>query len=83
MKYFVYVLTSIKDHNLYIGISKNPAQRLKEHNSGQVRTTRTRRPLQLIYVDEAVSRKEARGKEKYLKSGIGRECLRELIKHSQ
>jgi putative endonuclease len=33
-------------------------------------------PFELVYVDECSSRSEARTREKYLKSGIGREFLK-------
>ncbi|MBC8310723.1 MAG: GIY-YIG nuclease family protein [Candidatus Marinimicrobia bacterium] len=42
MSHFVYILKSkIADWH-YIGMSKNPIERLKSHNSGKVRSTNQR-----------------------------------------
>ena len=42
---------------------------------GRVRTTKNRRPVELIYTEEFEDYKEARQRELYLKSGTGREWL--------
>jgi len=49
MSYYVYVLISKKDLGFYVGISKNPEKRLKGHNAGDTKSTRGRRPFELIY----------------------------------
>jgi putative endonuclease len=73
------VLQSIKDKHLYIGISKNPERRLIEHNRGMTKSTKARRPFKLIFKEECKNRIEARKKEKYFKSGIGREFLKNYL----
>jgi len=52
MKAYVYVLKSDKDGNKYIGSTTNLYRRLNEHNNGQVKSTRHRRPLKLIGLRE-------------------------------
>ena len=47
--YYVYILQSQKDNNFYTGYTKDLKKRLKEHKSGDVKSTRNRRPLELIY----------------------------------
>ncbi|MBW1722942.1 MAG: GIY-YIG nuclease family protein [Deltaproteobacteria bacterium] len=47
-KWYLYSLESLKDHNLYIGISRDPRKRLGEHNRGKTKSTRNRRPFNLI-----------------------------------
>jgi len=79
VSYFVYVLKSRKDNSFYIGISKNPENRLKEHNFGDSKYTKGHRPYELIHKEEFPNRIVAREKEKYLKSGIGREILKGFI----
>ena len=78
-EWFVYALRGLRDNNLYIGISQNPEKRVETHNKGKTESTRNRRPLVLIYKESCNSLKEARQKEKYYKSGIGREFLKNLI----
>ena len=78
-QFFVYALKSIKDGRLYIGISADPYRRLAEHNAGMTRSTKSRRPFEIIHIEEFSDRKSARKKEIYLKSGCGREFLKKLI----
>jgi hypothetical protein len=42
--YFVYILKSKKDNNLYIGSTNNIKKRMKEHNGGKVFSTKPRIP---------------------------------------
>ena len=79
MSYFVYVLRSKRDGSIYIGVSKNPEGRLKEHNFGDSKYTKGHRPYVLVYKEELANRILARNREKYLKSGIGREFLSKVI----
>ena len=74
--WFVYALRSRKDGALYIGMTGDLERRLKEHNTGQNRSTRSREPFELIYSEGCGSRLEARRREKFWKSGKGREMLR-------
>ncbi|MCX5726194.1 MAG: GIY-YIG nuclease family protein [Candidatus Saganbacteria bacterium] len=79
MDYYVYVLRSEKDDNIYIGINNNLDRRLKQHNSGKVNSTKHRSPFKLIHRELFPSRKSAREREKYLKSGFGRELIKSLF----
>jgi putative endonuclease len=78
-EWFVYALRSLKDDNLYIGISRNPERRVEIHNRGKTESTRSRRPFVLVYKEGFSSLKEAREKERYYKSGFGREKLKNSI----
>ncbi|MEK7542960.1 MAG: GIY-YIG nuclease family protein [Patescibacteria group bacterium] len=55
----VYVLKSQKDDNLYIGCTSNLEKRVKQHNSGFVRSTKSRVPLELVYWEEYNDKFEA------------------------
>ena len=79
MKYFVYVIKSEIDGRIYVGFSENVQKRIKEHNSGKTKSTKGYRPWQLFFTLECESRKEAREKEKYYKSGIGKEKLKIMV----
>ncbi len=74
--WYVYVLKSEKDDRHYTGMSQHVEERLIAHNQGKVRSTRSRRPFQLIYQEKVGSRSEARQRERYLKSAAGREMLK-------
>lgn len=76
--YYVYAIKSIKDGRIYVGLSSNIERRILEHNSGYVFSTKGFRPWKLIYKEEAINRKEARIREKYFKSGFGKELLKSI-----
>ncbi|MDD5070981.1 MAG: GIY-YIG nuclease family protein [Candidatus Omnitrophica bacterium] len=79
MQYYVYVLKSAKDGSLYIGMSKDPQRRLKEHNLGYSKYTKGHRPYNFLYKEGYPNRLEARDREKYLKTGQGRDFLKSFI----
>lgn len=47
-------------------------ERLKTHNSGKVKSTKSYVPWELFYKETLNTRIEARKREKYLKSAAGR-----------
>lgn len=79
MKYYVYVLQSEKDNHFYVGMTNNISRRLREHNSGQNQSTKSRVPFRLILSEEYNERNEARDREKQLKSGFGREYVKQIV----
>ena len=79
-KYFVYVLLSLKDYKLYVGFTRDVEQRLKEHSSGNVESTKNRRPLRLIHYEYFMNEHDAKIREVFLKSGFGRDQLKQSLK---
>jgi putative endonuclease len=77
--YYVYVLKSLKDGNLYIGQTGNLEKRITEHNSGMCKSTKSRMPFEIIYKEEYATRSEAMKREKELKSGKERERIKKLL----
>jgi len=65
--YYLYLLKSKKDKRLYIGFTNNLKRRLKQHNRGEVISTKGRRPLELVYYEAYSSKKDAMKREKNLK----------------
>jgi putative endonuclease len=75
--YFVYAIKSEKDGRIYVGMSSNPEKRLLEHNSGSVFSTKGFRPWILIFLENTGNERTfARIREKYWKSGCGKEVLK-------
>jgi putative endonuclease len=66
--WFVYILYSQKDGNLYVGCTQDLNERLERHNSGIVMCTKNRRPLELIYSENFENKTEAFNRERFLKS---------------
>jgi len=65
--FYVYILKSEKDNNLYTGYTNDLKRRLEEHNSGKNRSTKSRTPFTLIYYEAYKSREDATHREKMLK----------------
>ncbi|HVN49688.1 MAG TPA: GIY-YIG nuclease family protein [Bacteroidota bacterium] len=82
-EYSVYVLQSLKDHRHYVDLSQNPPKRLQQHNAGKVFSTKSRRPLILIYSEKIGSLQNARKRELYLKSGAGRRFLNSILQKNK
>ena len=78
--YFVYAIKSINRNYIYVGMTNEVERRFDEHNTGKNKTTRPYKPFKLFYSEKFRTRTEARKREKYLKSGIGKEFLKSLIK---
>ncbi len=76
--YFVYAIKSLNRNYIYVGITDNLVRRFYEHNSGKNKTTKPYRPFKLIFSETHSSRYEARIREKELKSGFGKEFLKNL-----
>ena len=45
--WYIYILRSTIDNNLYVGSTNNISRRFNEHNSGKVISTENRTPLTL------------------------------------
>jgi len=79
--YYVYFLKSEKDKRYYIGCSsREPYQRLSEHNSGMVKSTKNRRPFKLVYYEKLTDCKQAFKREWYLKHPIGYKDKLKILK---
>ena len=78
--YYVYLLISEKDGNFYTGSTADLKRRFEEHNSGLVNSTKSRLPLKLIYYEACLNETDARNRERYLKSGMGKKYLRNRLK---
>ena len=77
--YYVYVLKSLKDGNLYVGHTNDLTKRFKEHNTGKVDCTKPRMPFSLLYYEACNVLEDAVKREKSLKTGFGRSYLKRRL----
>ena len=75
----VYAIKSEVNADIYVGISKDADLRLKEHNGGKNRYTKGLIPWITLYRELQLDWEAARKREKYLKSGVGKEFLKSLV----
>jgi putative endonuclease len=77
--FYTYVLKSDKNEELYIGYTQNLKTRLKEHNQELNLSTKRYAPWALIYYEACLNEKDARRREKYLKTTQGARLLRRRL----
>lgn len=82
LRYCVYVLLSLKDHELYIGSTSNLTNRLTAHFHGKSRSTAPRRPFKLVFCEFFYSKKDALRREQYFKTNKGKKALKLIIRDS-
>ena len=80
--YYVYVLKSQMNGDIYVGFSNDLRSRVKEHNSGKSSYTKGYRPWILIYYEAYREREDATKREVELKGHRAKEFLKEHIKES-
>ncbi|MDO8492341.1 MAG: GIY-YIG nuclease family protein [bacterium] len=80
MKYWIYVLRSLKDKKLYVGCTCNLASRLKRHNNGFVNATKHRKPLTLIHSEAFQNKAGAFNRERFLKSLWGAREKKKILR---
>ena len=81
-KFYIYILYSKYDKGLYIGYTTDLKKRLIKHAKGRVRSTKLRAPFKLIHYEYFINIKDAKSREKFLKSGYGRKQLQEILKRT-
>jgi putative endonuclease len=81
--FYVYVLKSSQDEELYVGSTNDLKRRIKEHQGGKSFATKLRIPFELIYYEAYKNEKDAREREQCLKlRGNTRRFLKDRIKRS-
>lgn len=80
--FYTYVIKRKKDGKWYTGYTKDLRKRLQEHSDNKVFATKGRGPFELIYYEACGNGEDARMREKYLKSGMGKRYLNNRLKRS-
>ncbi|MEK7203707.1 MAG: GIY-YIG nuclease family protein [Patescibacteria group bacterium] len=80
MFYYVYVLQSKKNDNLYVGLTNDIKKRLLEHNRGLNFSTKPYIPWQLTHYEAYLNEEDAKRREKYLKTNQGGRLLKRMLK---
>ena len=78
--WYVYVIKSLKSDYWYTGSTMDLRKRFKQHNTGASTYTKPRGPYELIYYEASLNEQDARSRELYLKSGMGKRYLKNRLK---
>ena len=63
MFYYVYIIKSKKNGELYTGITNNLRKRFWQHNNGKSVYTKGRGPWKLIYYEASLNKEDAESRE--------------------
>ncbi len=73
--YFAYVLHSEVTGHRYVGSCQDLEERLRRHNAGESKSTKHGVPWKLVYCESFCTRSEAVNRERFFKTGKGRDFL--------
>lgn len=76
--FYVYVIIN-GEGKIYIGQTKELSKRMNDHKMGWSRYTKGKGRWHLLFKEEYRTRREAIKREKYLKSGVGRRYIKEIL----
>ena len=78
--WYVYVLYAQVSGKTYAGYTNDIARRLVEHNVSETKGFRLRyRPWTLIHTEPFNTKSEAMAREKFLKTGTGRDQIKLMV----
>jgi putative endonuclease len=80
MRFFVYILYSYSSQKTYVGFTDDIDRRVFQHNNQVKKTfTSSYRPWVIINTEVYENKSEAIAREKWYKSGVGREHKRAIL----
>ena len=78
--FYTYIIKSLKDDSYYTGHAEDLKIRLKQHNAGKTRSTKTKTPWQMVYQEAFKTKSEAYRRELQIKKYKGGKAFKKLIK---
>ena len=76
--FYCYVLRSQKTGRRYVGSCENLSERIRRHNAGESKATKHGVPWILLHCEKFSTRSAAAQRERYYKTGRGRDKLDHL-----
>ena len=81
MKYYTYLLKSLKNNYIYVGSTQNIEKRIDLHNAGKVKLTKAYKPWKLLDYETHNSRSEAILRERFLKTYQQKKILKRKLRN--
>ncbi|OGG43181.1 excinuclease ABC subunit C [Candidatus Kaiserbacteria bacterium RIFCSPHIGHO2_01_FULL_48_10] len=78
--WYVYVIQSTKSDYWYTGFTRDLRKRFDQHQKGLKGWTKKRGPYTLIYYEACTHEDDAKARESFLKSGMGKRYLKNRLK---
>jgi len=79
--YYVYAIQSKKNKTVYVGYTNDLQKRFRLHNLGKIFSTKPYRPFRLMYYEAYRNKDDALERERFFKSGWGKNYLKRVLKH--
>ena len=80
--FYLYILKSNKNGKYYVGSTHDLENRLKQHNYGKIKSTKSLVPLKIVYTERYSTNTDARKRELYIKRRKSRKYIDSLINDS-
>ena len=80
MFFYIYILQSIKDKELYVGYTSDLKKRIEKHNRRLNFSTKPGVPWKLIHYEAYLNKMDAQRREKYLKTNQGSRLMKRMLK---
>lgn len=77
--FYIYILLLSNKH-LYTGYTSDLKRRIKQHQNGDVKSTKYKRPLRLIHYESYIKKSDAKRRERFLKTTEGKHLLKMQIR---
>ena len=78
--WYTYIIKSKKDDKWYTGYTQTLRKRFSDHNNGLSTWTKGRGPFTIIYYEACINKEDARSRELFLKSGMGKRYVKNRLK---
>ncbi|MGD0338327.1 MAG: GIY-YIG nuclease family protein [Bacteroidota bacterium] len=82
MPFYTYIIQSDTDGSFYIGSTHDLELRVLRHNEGWSRSTKAKRPWNLVYFKEFQTKSEALKREFEIKRRKSKKYIESLIKNA-
>ena len=80
--YYVYVVFCGRKKKLYYGFTNNLKRRMSEHRNNRRPYSFTRNEdLELVYYEAHINEEDARDRERFFKTGWGRNYIRKILRN--
>ena len=80
LMFYTYVIESKKSKRWYTGSTNDLRKRFNQHNTGKSTWTKHAMPWKLVYYEACLDERDAKSRERYLKSGMGKRYLKNRLK---
>jgi putative endonuclease len=80
--YYFYILRSLKNGNLYLGFTPDLKARIKSHNAGENKATKSYIPYELLSYAAFVNKTDAVNCEQYFKTTAGWKRLHKMLEQT-